>query len=128
MNILLLGDSIRMGYQEYVKGKMIEACVEYPSDNGRYSTQFLYYIPHWREELHNKEYQIIHFNVGLWDIVRLQNERNRCFVSCSEYVGNVRRIVERLKFFWLNAKLIFATTTSVMEPCVVATDGGYCLD
>lgn len=52
MDILLLGDSIRIGYQQEVKEYFEN--VYYPVENGRYSTQFLYYIPHWKYELQKK--------------------------------------------------------------------------
>lgn len=68
-------------------------------------------------------YDVIHFNTGLWDVVRLSNESKRCFISCDEYIDNIRRIISRLRFYWESAQIIFATTTSVVEPCKVVADG-----
>ena len=123
MRILLLGDSIRMGYQTYVRASLKEDSVDYPSDNGRFGAWFLYNIPHMQKELGNKKYDIIHFNFGLWDVVRLDNESDHCFTSPEEYSSNLIRIVQRLHDRFEDAYLILATTTCVVDDCQVFLNG-----
>ena len=76
--VLLLGDSIRQGYQEYVKEHLKDvADVYYPNDNGRYCQMTLRYFHDWARILSDNwsfDFEIIHFNSGLWDILRLSNE------------------------------------------------------
>lgn len=116
--VLLLGDSIRQNYQYYVeealKGK---AKVVYPNDNGRFCLFTLRYIHDWVRVLSDgkNDFDIIHFNCGLWDVLRLSNEENT-FTSEEEYGALLIRVMMRLKFLCPNAKIIFALTTSVVEP------------
>lgn len=118
-NILLLGDSIRQNYQEYVKQELQNiANVYYPNDNGRFCYYTLRYLHEWINALsdHGKiKFDIIHFNCGLWDILRLSNE-DRIFTNEKEYKKLLTRIVDRIRFLCPEAILIFALTTEVVEP------------
>ena len=117
-NILLLGDSIRQNYQSYVKEQLREANVFYPNDNGR-STQFtLLYFHRWWDILSEGgkiQFDVVHFNCGLWDILRLSNE-NEPFTPEDIFRRMLTRIYERIKFYCPDAKIVFALTTSVIEP------------
>lgn len=119
--ILLLGDSIRQNYQEYVAEDLKDkAKVYYPNDNGKFTHVTLRYLHEWirvfsRED--EKPFDIIHFNCGLWDVLRLSNE-DRTFSSETEYAEMLKRISERMHYLCPNAKIIFALTTSVIEPGV----------
>lgn len=118
-NILLLGDSIRQNYQEYVKECLKGmADVYYPNDNGRFCQYTLRYLHEWIGALsrHGEiAFDIVHFNCGLWDILRLSNEE-KPFTAEALYEELLRRIVDRIKYLCPKAYLIFALTTKVIEP------------
>lgn len=117
--VLLIGDSIRKNYEEYVKKRLADvADVYYPYDNGRFCQITLRYFHDWARILSDDwkfDFDIIHFNSGLWDILRLSNE-DECFNNPEQYKELLRRIVLRMRYFYPNAKIIFALTTKVLEP------------
>lgn len=117
--IWLLGDSIRQNYQEYVKDKLQgKANVIFTRDNGRFCQYTLRFIHDWVKALtegHGELVDIIHFNCGLWDVLRLSNE-DRTFTDEEQYKQLLERIYNRLKFFCPNAEIIYALTTAVIEP------------
>lgn len=116
--VLLLGDSIRQNYQEYVKKELVEADVYYTNDNGRFSSFMLRYLHEWINAIseHGKfSFDIIHFNCGLWDVLRLSNDQLP-ITDINVYTELLERIIMRLRYLCPEAKLIFATSTSVIEP------------
>ncbi|WP_036608805.1 SGNH/GDSL hydrolase family protein [Oribacterium sp. P6A1] len=118
INVLLLGDSIRLNYQEEVARLLnVNANVVYPKDNGRFCLYTLRYIHEWIKDLSPKdgEFDIVHFNCGLWDVLRLSNESGP-MISEELYHESLVRIVERIRFMCPGVKIIFALTTSVKEP------------
>ena len=116
--ILLLGDSIRQNYQEYVKEELKNTAeVYYPNDNGKFCYYTLRYVHDWIRILSDgkNDFDIIHFNCGLWDVLRLSNEEHT-FTSEEEYAELLVRIYNRIKFFCPKAKIVFALSTCVIEP------------
>ena len=65
--VLLIGDSIRKGYDAYTKDKLAGVAeVVYPAENCRFAEYVLRYLPDWAEELHvGEELDVIHWNAGL---------------------------------------------------------------
>lgn len=118
-NVLLLGDSIRQNYQEYVRNGLQDmANVYYPNDNGRFCYFTLRYLHEWIKALSKGgeiEFDIIHFNCGLWDVLRLSNE-DRPFTDKEEYEKLLVRIVNRIRNLCPKAQIIFALTTEIIEP------------
>ncbi len=118
-NILLLGDSIRQNYQEYARNGLQDiANVYYPNDNGRFCYFTLRYLHEWIKALSKGdeiEFDIIHFNCGLWDVLRLSNE-DRPFTDKEEYEKLLVRIVNRIRDLCPKAQIIFALTTEIIEP------------
>lgn len=118
-NILLLGDSIRQNYQEYVKEQMKEtANIYYTNDNGRFCSFTLRYLHEWINALsrHGEiQFDIIHFNCGLWDVLRLSNEEEP-FTNELEYEKLLIRIIKRLRYLCPCVKIVFALTTEIIEP------------
>lgn len=116
---LLLGDSIRLNYQEYVKEKLKDIInVIYTRDNGRFCQYTLRYLHEWINSLtdgRGEDIDIVHFNCGLWDVLRLSNE-NRPFTEEKLYEELLKRIYDRICFLCPNAKIIYALTTEVIEP------------
>lgn len=117
-NILLLGDSIRQNYQNYVKEKLADvAQVRFPNDNGKFCQLTLRYVYEWIRALRvdGQDFDIVHFNCGLWDVLRLSNE-DRTFTDKEQYAELLLRIVDRIRYCCPKAKIIFALSTSVIEP------------
>lgn len=116
--ILLLGDSIRQNYQKYVAKQMKGwANISFPNDNGRFCQYTLRYLHDWIRILsdNDKEFDIVHFNCGLWDVLRLSNEQE-IFTDEETYKKLLYRIYKRIKYLCPNARIIFALTTKVIEP------------
>lgn len=107
--VLLVGDSIRIGYQEHVK-EILEGKAEvvFPEENGRFSKYTLWAINLWMNELGKPD--IVHFNTGLWDLHH-EYPMVEALSTCEEYLENLRRIVNELQR--TGAKIIFATTTPI---------------
>lgn len=113
--IILLGDSIRMGYDKYVKDALSGVAeVSYPSDNCRFAQYLLRMLHNLKNEYkHPEEIDLIHWNAGLWDVVELYGEPP--LTSPEFYAEMIARIDRVLRVIFPNAKLVFATSTSVME-------------
>lgn len=115
--VFLLGDSIRQNYDAYVKRELMDkAYVCYPNDNCMFTQFTLRYLHDWyRAVLGNKMPDVVHFNCGLWDVLRLSNEE-RTFNELDTYVNTLSRIVDRIFFLSPKTEVVFATTTPVQEP------------
>ena len=111
--VLLLGDSIRMGYGPYVADMMKDrAKVVYPRDNCRFTFYTLRMIADWKKLVDDpKSVDIVHFNNGLWDIGQLDGRD--CLTPVDVYASTLQRIVAELKYHFPNARIVFATTTPV---------------
>lgn len=109
--ILLLGDSIRMNYQPYVREELgAEFAVSGPAENCATSRNLLANLDRWALAA---PASIVHVNAGLHDL-RYDPGRDAPVVPVDEYESNVRAILERLRER-TNARLIWATTTPVHE-------------
>ena len=107
--VLLLGDSIRLGYQTLVGEKLGgRAEVVGPEDNCRFTKYTLWYVNHWVNELGKPD--IIHWNNGLWDVYR-HNDHVGIFTPLEEYLCELKRILAELRK--TDAKIIWASTTPV---------------
>ena len=113
-NILLLGDSIRIGYDEFVKEKLEgKADVFFPEDNCRFAQYMLRYLGNWKDLAEPESVDIVHWNCGLWDILRMDGDE--VFTPKEFYVHTIVRIAKKMKLFFPNARIIFALTTPVIE-------------
>ncbi len=125
--VLILGDSISMGYTPFVKQTLVdEAFVVRPMSNHRNAqncqgTLFgIEQIDRWLS-IGGGEWDVIHFNFGLHDLKHVDPEtrKNSSDPQHPEqsppdrYAEQLREIVGKLKA--TGAKLIFATTTPVPE-------------
>ena len=113
--VFLLGDSIRKGYDKYVElafeGK---ALVYYPKDNCRFAAYTLRHLSLWKKETGcGDDVDVVHWNVGLWDILRMQD--GEPLTEINVYRDYVDRICKILKMLFPNAALVFATSTAVQE-------------
>jgi len=113
-HVLLVGDSIRKGYDLYVRESMAElAEVFYPEENCRNSSYVLRDLHNWKEQLRIDTCDAVHFNVGHWDTLRIYGDEP--LTRPEMYADNLERIVKRLRFLFPKAALIFATSTPVIE-------------
>ena len=106
--VVLLGDSIRIAYGQYVPAMLGDAYeVWQPTDNCRFAQYTLRMLFDEKENLKNAD--VIHWNNGLWDVCELFGDG--MFTSEEFYVDTMLRIAKILKSITPN--VIFATTTPV---------------
>lgn len=113
-NVLLLGDSIRMGYDNSVKmmlGDEFNVC--FPEENCRFASYLLRYLHEYAEVFQGEHIDVIHWNAGLWDSLRLFQEEPHTPIEFYAYY--IERICIRIQKLFPDAKVIFATSTSVQS-------------
>lgn len=116
--VLLLGDSISMGYHRTVVEAMKdEAFVTRPKENCAGTTKGVVTIDKWLQ-LQGGDFDVIHFNFGLHDLKAVtqpggntttNNPDDPRQADLQTYEKQLRAIVKKLKA--TDATLIFATTT-----------------
>lgn len=119
-NIFLIGDSIRFGakgsdgYGMHVKQKLEGIANVYaPNDNCRFASYTLRYLHEWANQVEKEKIDIVHWNNGLWDVLRLFGDEP--LTDIETYGTMLKRVYKRIKFLFPNAKIIFALSTSVIE-------------
>lgn len=110
--VLLLGDSIRMGYAPYVRELLKGKCEVYDDeqDNGRYAAYTL-----WQANQMFKKYgkfDVVHWNNGYWDM-NIEPPMTEPFHPIDEYVHFLKRIIKEIRKN--GAEIIFATTLPLLE-------------
>ncbi len=113
--IVLIGDSIRMGYDKYVKEALANtADVLYPAENCRFAEYVLRYLHEWKENgKWGEDVDLVHWNAGLWDCLELFGDAP--LTSISYYAEAISRIDKRIRMLFPRAKVVFATSTSIVE-------------
>ena len=113
-NLLLVGDSIRMGYDKSVK-KTLEGRVNvfFPGENCRFASYLLRSFHDYLGDVKGEEVDVVHWNAGLWDCLRLFEEEPHTPIDV--YVYYIERLCIRIKKICPNARVIFATSTSVLS-------------
>lgn len=113
--IVLLGDSIRAGYDKYVKLAFEdEAEVYYPNDNCRFAAYIMRHLVDWKSEMNcGDDVDLVHWNAGLWDDLVMLDGRNH--TSVEVYKDYIDRVCNLIHILFPNAKMIFATSTPVQE-------------
>lgn len=92
--ILLIGDSVRKGYDTYVRACMENiAKVYFPEENCTFTTNILRNLHTWADNLGLYEAGAVHFNAGLWDTVRIYGDEP--LVKKDTYADNLKRIEKR---------------------------------
>lgn len=113
-NVFLIGDSIRLGYCASVKEILADTSeVFYVSDNCRNTQYVITNLYTWANMFDNPNLvNIVHFNCGHWDIAHW----NGCelpLTSEKEYSRNIEMIINLIEKLFVNAKIVFATTTTM---------------
>jgi len=113
-NVLILGDSIRIGYDKSIK-KSLEgiARVEYPDENCRFAAYLLRHFHEYMRAFEGEKIDVIHWNAGLWDNLHLFGEETHTPIEIYAYY--IERLCIRMKKLAPEAKMIFATSTSVLS-------------
>jgi lysophospholipase L1-like esterase len=114
--VLLIGDSISMGYTLPVRAQLAgKANVHRPAENCGDTARGAASMDKW---LGSGKWDVIHFNFGLHDLKYLNAagqlaapDQGKQVHTLAQYEANLRTIVARLK--QTGAKLIYATTTPV---------------
>jgi hypothetical protein len=139
-NLLLLGDSIRKGYDSFVQEKLAGRMnVYFSEDNGRFAQYTLRALNNWVGELSLPEIHLVHWNNGLWDVVHMnanptgidgeadgetispENVPNECrfdkdpLTPPEMYRYMLGRVLTRIHQLFPKAEVVFATTTPVIE-------------
>jgi acyl-CoA thioesterase-1 len=115
--VVLLGDSIRMGYEATVIADLADvADVWAPADNCQHTAYGLAHLQKWLE---GRDPVLIHVNFGLHDFYLPDSKTPRHTIA--QYQANLDAIFE-----WLTthtrAKVIFANTTPVDEERQITSD------
>ena len=113
--LLLIGDSIRMNYDRYVRQALEErAQVLSPDENARFAAYTYYAIGDWENnQRFGEDVDVIHWNVGLHDVIRIHYDDP---MTPPEIYGfYLARIIHRLRDVYPNARQVFALTTPCRE-------------
>jgi acyl-CoA thioesterase-1 len=106
--VLLIGDSISIGYTEPVRAELTnKANLHRIPENGAATIVGVKNLENW---LSSSKWDVIHFNFGLHDL-RLDDGKHQ--VPLPDYETNLRTIVQRLQK--TGARLIWATNTPVPD-------------
>ena len=127
-NVFLIGDSIRFGaspnpsyqtsfspgYGVYVEEMLKDKVKVYaPDENCRFLQYTLRYIYDWTNDLDCESIDVVHWNNGLWDVLRINGDEP--LTPIDMYEAMLLRVYNSLKKVFPRAKIIFALSTSVIE-------------
>lgn len=107
INVLLVGDSIRLGYQSKVAELLgSDVKIYAPAENCRFTKFALWGMFAWMEEWGNPRIDAVHWNTGIWDLHRCTAD-GELFSSVDEYVRDNIRLARQMasysdKLIWAN--------------------------
>ena len=111
IRVVLIGDSIRQGYQDVVARELApKAHVWGQQENGGTSANVLAHLEEWVIE---RKPEIVHLNCGLHDL-RTDRVGKEKAVPLDAYVENIGRVFRRI-LQETEATLVWASTTPVNE-------------
>lgn len=110
MKVVLIGDSIRMGYQPFVAKKCKEVEVWGPAQNCRHS---LWALDHFQEWVADQKPDVVHVNFGIHDAIPMVDGEHQILLS--QYLLCLRRFINNVKELG-SARMIWATTTPLYAP------------
>jgi lysophospholipase L1-like esterase len=109
--VVLLGDSIRLGYAPIVEKILAgKAVVISPKANGGDSNNLLKHLDEW---VIGEQPAIVHFNCGIHD-TKKSKTTGQFQVPPDRYEANLRKIIERIRKD-TKATILFATTTPLLD-------------
>ena len=110
MKVVLIGDSIRVGYQPLVAKKCKKAEVWGPNANCRHS---LWALDHFQEWVADQEPDLLHVNFGIHDASLQADGEHQILLP--QYRLCLRRFITKVKEL-KKTKMIWATTTPLYAP------------
>lgn len=109
--VVLIGDSIRLGYAPIVARELAgKAVIVSPKPNGGDSSNVMKNLQEWALR---ERPAVVHFNCGIHDTKRFK-ATEKFQVPPDQYEANLRNIVERIRKE-TDAKVLFATTTPIID-------------
>ena len=118
--VVLIGDSIRMGYAPVVAKKLDgQAIILSSKANGGDSANVLKTL----DETIKEQPVLVHLNCGLHDLKK-DRKSGKYQVSIEEYETNLRKIVERIRKE-TKAALVFVATTPIVDERHAARGGTF---
>jgi dienelactone hydrolase/lysophospholipase L1-like esterase len=109
--VVLIGDSIRMGYAPKVAERLSGKAVVISSpENGGDSANVLAHLDEW---VLRQKPDVVHLNCGLHDLKRAKADGTHQ-VELDRYVDNLRKIAARIRE-GTGAALVFADTTPILD-------------
>jgi lysophospholipase L1-like esterase/dienelactone hydrolase len=109
--VVLIGDSIRLGYAPLVAKRLEgKAVVISPKANGGDSANVMKNLDEW---VAREKPDVVHFNCGLHDL-KLSKKTKKHQVEPDVYEANLKAIVARLRKD-TTAALVFASTTPILD-------------
>lgn len=110
MKAVLIGDSIRMGYQPLVAAKCAGIDVWGPAENCRHS---LWALEHFKPWVADQKPDVVHFNFGIHDAMTGPDGEHQ--IQLSQYTLCLRRFIRRIRESGC-VKMIWAMTTPRYAP------------
>ena len=110
MKVVLIGDSIRMGYQPLVAKKCPATDVWGPAQNCRHS---LWALDHFQEWVADQEPDLLHVNFGIHDVSLQPDGEHQILLP--QYRLCLRRFITKVKELG-KTRMIWATTTPLYAP------------
>ncbi len=116
-DVLIIGDSISMGYTPVVRKLLAaKANIYRIPANGMWTSNILAKTPYWFQVIGKQHFKVIVFNSGLHDITRIVNGQydasgSTNHIPLSSYTANLDKLVDLLQPH--TDILIWASTTSV---------------
>ena len=111
--VLLIGDSVADGYQQFIGEAFSGVAEVLRSESARFAQYTLRQIPDWKRTLKAEDADVVHWNTGLWDVAYIQD--GEILTPIEIYEMYIERICKLLKLQFPKAKFIFATSTPVIE-------------
>ncbi len=109
--VVLVGDSIRMGYAPLVAKRLEgQAVVVSPKENGGDSGNVLKHLDEW---VLREKPAVVHLNCGLHDLKRAKTDK-KYQVELGQYEANLKEVVNRVRKE-TSAALVFANTTPILD-------------
>ena len=84
-----------------------------PDENCRFAQYTLRYLHEWAASVPREEIDVVHWNNGLWDVLRLYGDEP--LTPLEVYGDMLRRVYKRIRYLFPNARIIFALSPSVIE-------------
>ncbi|MBO4869432.1 MAG: hypothetical protein J5585_06945 [Clostridia bacterium] len=108
-NVLLIGDSMRMLYQQRVAELLGDDVHVYaPEENCRFTKFALWGMFFWMMSWGNPKIDVVHWNTGIWDLHRCTAD-GKVFTPLDEYLQCNERLAIQMESYTKN--LIWATMT-----------------